>query len=314
MDPALPQPSDPSPTPADAIRGSWVSSAPQLAQPYLRLSRFDRPIGFWLLGLPCLAGLALARHDAGFTANDGWLAILYLIGAVAMRGAGCTYNDILDRDYDAKVERTALRPLPAGAITMGQAWLWLAAQCLVGLLVLLMLPTLARYVALASLPLVALYPVMKRITWWPQAWLGLTLNWGVLVAAAGARGNLQLQDGALYAGLALWTIGYDTIYAAQDREDDALIGVRSTARLFGPHIKSAVWIFYCLTTLAVSLAAWLEGGWTTAVLIAPFGLHLGFQAVRFDPDNNALTLRLFRSNRDAVILLVVGLAIAASVS
>ncbi len=306
------QPSSPTPTPADAVRGSWVASAPTGFQPYLRLSRFDRPIGFWLLGLPCLAGLALARNDTGLGASDVFYGVLYLIGAVAMRGAGCTYNDILDRDIDAKVERTALRPLPAGTVTLKQAWIWLLAQCGVGLVILVLLPTAARYVALASIPLVALYPIMKRITWWPQAWLGLTLNWGVLVAAAGVRGTLAPQDLILFAGLAFWTIGYDTIYAAQDREDDALVGVRSTARLFGARIRPAVWLLYLASIAAVSFAVWREGDWTTPLLAAPFGLHLLFQAAKFDPANNALSLRLFQSNRDAVILLVVSLAIAAS--
>ncbi len=306
------QPTNPDATPADAIRGSWVASAPGFTQPYLRLSRFDRPIGFWLLGLPCLVGLALARHDTGFATIDAFHALLYTIGAIAMRGAGCTYNDILDRDIDARVERTALRPLPAGTITTVQAAAWLGVQCLIGLIVLILLPPTAQWVALASIPLVALYPVMKRITWWPQAWLGLTLNWGVLVAAAAVRGRLELQDAIIYIGLALWTIGYDTIYAAQDREDDALVGVRSTARLFDSHIRSAVRIIYGLSILAIAGATWIQGGWPLIALTAPFGVHLIMQAFRFDPDNHALTLRLFRSNRDAAILLVIGLAIAAT--
>lgn len=294
------------------MAGSWVGSAPAAAQPYLRLSRYDRPIGFWLLALPCLAGMALARGDTGFVPVDALYAALYFIGAIAMRGAGCTYNDILDQDIDAKVERTALRPLPAGTVTMKQAWAWLLAQCLVGLVVLLLLPAMARWVALASLPLVALYPVMKRITWWPQAWLGLTMNWGALVGAAGVRGAIELQDAILYIGLACWTIGYDTIYAAQDREDDALVGVRSTARLFGQRIRSGVWLFYLLAIVAVCAAAWLQDGWVTAVLAIPFSLHLLMQAWRFDPENSPLSLRLFRSNRDAIILLTISLAIAAS--
>lgn len=298
--------------PADAVTGSWVESAPRTLQPYLRLSRFDRPIGFWLLGLPCLAGLIFARLHTGLTPIDAWYSALFMVGAVAMRGAGCTYNDILDKDIDAEVERTARRPIPAGVVSARQAWAWLIGQCVVGLLVLLMLPLPAQIVGLASIPLVALYPIMKRITWWPQAWLGLTMNWGVLVGAATARGTITPEDIALYFALGFWTIGYDTIYAAQDREDDALVGVRSTARLFGSRIQSGVWIFYILTIAASAVAFALSEDLLALGLIAPFGLHLLFQAVRFTPDNNPLSLRLFRSNRDAAILLVVGLSIAAT--
>lgn len=163
--------------PADAVRGSWVTHAPAFARPYLQLSRYDRPAGFWLLGLPCVIGLVLARMPDGLVVEDAWLALLFAIGAVAMRGAGCTYNDILDRDIDAKVTRTALRPLPSGAVSLKQAWAWLLIQCLIGLGVLLALPDFAKLVALGAIPMVALYPLMKRITWWPQVWLGLTFNW-----------------------------------------------------------------------------------------------------------------------------------------
>ena len=298
--------------PADAVRGSWVANAPAFARPYLQLSRYDRPAGFWLLGLPCLIGLALARMGVGFVPGDALLAVLFAVGAVAMRGAGCTYNDILDRDIDAKVERTARRPLPSGAVSLRQAWVWLLIQCLVGLGVLLALPDFAKLVALGSVPMVALYPLMKRITWWPQVWLGLTFNWGVLVAAAAARGTIMLPDILLYAALVFWTLGYDTIYAIQDREDDALIGVRSTARRFGDHIKPAVTVIYLATSLLALIAGWFAGGFAAALGVAPFALHLAQQAVRLDPADGALALSLFRANRDAGLLLLVSWAFIAA--
>jgi 4-hydroxybenzoate polyprenyltransferase len=299
------------PSPADAIHGSWVSRAPAFARPYLQLSRYDRPAGFWLLGLPCWIGLALARAPFGFTLYDAWLMMLFAIGAIAMRGAGCTYNDILDRDIDAKVARTALRPLPSGAVTLRQAWIWLLIQCLVGLGVLLLLPGLAKLVAMGSLPMVALYPLMKRITWWPQVWLGLTFNWGVLVAAAAAQDTIRPADFVLYGALILWTLGYDTIYAIQDREDDALIGVRSTARRFGGKIRQAVAIIYGLCVAAAAAAGFFAHGFVGAAVTAPFALHLIQQVMRLNPADGALALRLFRANRDAGLLLFGGWALIA---
>lgn len=292
--------------PADAVRGSWVAHAPAFAQPYLQLSRYDRPAGFWLLALPCLIGLALARTPNGLAAEDGWLALLFVIGAVAMRGAGCTYNDILDRDIDARVARTALRPLPSGRVSLKQAWAWLLAQCAAGLGVLLALPDMAKLVALGSIPMVALYPLMKRITWWPQVWLGLTFNWGVLVAAAAIRGGLTLADGLLYAGLVFWTLGYDTIYAIQDREDDALIGVRSTARRFGSRIKPAVAVIYLACIALSAAAAFVADGWLGLAMTTPFALHLLLQAIRLDPEDGERALMLFRANREAGLLLLGG--------
>jgi 4-hydroxybenzoate polyprenyltransferase len=299
-------------SPADAVRGSWVERTPAPIRPYLQLSRYDRPAGFWLLGLPCLIGLALARMGTGFAAGDALLVVLFAVGAVAMRGAGCTYNDILDRDIDAKVARTALRPLPSGAVSLQQAWCWLLIQCLVGLGVLLALPDFAKLVALGSIPMVALYPLMKRITWWPQVWLGLTFNWGVLVAAAAASGAIMPADILLYAALVFWTLGYDTIYAIQDREDDALIGVKSTARRFGDRIKPAVKAIYALTSLLALFAGWFAGGLAGALGVVPFALHLAQQAVRLDPADGALALSLFRANRDAGLLLVVSWAFIAA--
>ena len=298
--------------PADAVRGSWVSRAPKFAQPYLQLSRYDRPAGFWLLGLPCLIGLVLARVPNGLVAEDGILAALFIVGAVAMRGAGCTYNDILDRDIDAKVARTALRPLPSGAVSLKKAWAWLLIQCAIGLGVLLALPDFAKFVALGSIPMVALYPLMKRITWWPQVWLGLTFNWGALVAPAAVRGEITLADGLLYAGLVLWTLGYDTIYAIQDREDDALIGVRSTARRFGGQIKPAVTIVYIACIGLCVAAGYVAQEWMGALLTAPFALHLLMQAVRLEPANGGRALMLFRANREAGLLLLAGWAFIAA--
>ncbi len=250
--------------PADALRQHWTDALPRAWKPYAQLSRLDRPIGWQLLLLPCWMGIAIARTSASFTWNDPRLALLFAVGAIAMRGAGCTYNDILDRDIDAKVERTRLRPLPSGAVSLLGAWLWLAAQCLIGLAVLLTLPRSAQIVALASLPLVALYPLMKRITWWPQAWLGMVFSWGALVGGAAASATGDIPAGAMvaYLGCVAWTVGYDTIYALQDREDDALVGVRSTARLFADKWRLWTGGFY-LAALAL---------WTGAAVIANAGL------------------------------------------
>lgn len=245
----------------DAIAQHWTDHLPSGLKPYAQLSRLDRPIGWQLLLLPCLMGLAVARTGYGFFAIDLQLAFAFFIGAVAMRGAGCTYNDILDRDIDAKVERTRLRPLPAGSVKLWQAWAWLLLQCLVGLGALLMLPRFAQYVALGAVPLVALYPLMKRITWWPQAWLGIVFSWGALVGGAAVAWPVHLpwENVALYAGCILWTVAYDTIYALQDREDDALVGVRSTARLFGDSWRFWVTLFYIGALFVWGVAAALAG-------------------------------------------------------
>ncbi|HEX5006751.1 MAG TPA: 4-hydroxybenzoate octaprenyltransferase, partial [Hyphomonadaceae bacterium] len=212
------------------------------------------------------------------------------------------------RDIDAKVERTARRPLPSGAVSLKQAWAWLLIQCLAGLGVLLALPDFAKLVALGSVPMVALYPLMKRITWWPQVWLGLTFNWGVLVAAAAVRGTIAPPDLLLYTALIFWTLGYDTIYAIQDREDDALIGVRSTARRFGNRIRPAVTVIFAVTSLLTMIAGWFAGGLAGALGVIPFVLHLAQQAMRLDPADSALALGLFRANRDAGLLLLVSWA------
>jgi 4-hydroxybenzoate polyprenyltransferase len=298
--------------PADAVKGSWVMRAPAFARPYLQLSRYDRPAGFWLLGLPCVIGLVLARIPDSLVVEDALLALLFAIGAIAMRGAGCTWNDILDRDIDAKVARTALRPLPSGAVSTRQAVAWLLVQCAIGLAVLLALPDFAKLVALGAIPMVALYPLMKRITWWPQVWLGLTFNWGALVAPAAIRGEITLADWLLYAGLVLWTLGYDTIYAIQDREDDALIGVRSTARRFGGKVRPAVAIIYACCAALCAAAGYVADEWMGALMTAPFAIHLALQAIRLDPDNGGRALMLFRANREAGLLLLAGWAFIAA--
>ncbi len=277
----------------------------------LRLSRFDRPIGFWLLAVPCWIGMVFARMDQGAAwtsiyQNDIILAALFGIGSIAMRGAGCTWNDILDRKFDAQVTRTAGRPIPAGRISVKGALIWLAAQCGAGLIVLLLIPRFAQIVALSAIPMVLLYPMMKRITWWPQVWLGLTLNWGALVGPAAIRGHLTTADVIVFLALMFWTLGYDTIYALQDRDDDALIGVKSTARLFGDKSKLAVAIIYATSVMLVASGVVLTQehlGWIGVVL---FGGHLGLQAFKLRPDDGTNTLNLFRSNRDAALLLMGG--------
>lgn len=304
---ADPPPRTPHPGgPADAEPRNWIDAAPERLKPFLRLSRFDRPIGFWLLALPCLIGVVFVSAPDWIGPAEGVLAALFGAGAVAMRGAGCTYNDILDRHIDAQVARTAGRPLPSCAVSVSAAWAWLGVQCLGGLAVLLALPPAARFVALGALPLVALYPLMKRITWWPQVWLGLTFNWGVLVATAARSGDVGADALFLYVGLAAWTVGYDTIYAIQDREDDALIGVRSTARRFGRHVRAGVAGFYSVAALLVATAGFMAGGPVMALATAPFALHLALQLHRLRPDDGVLALHLFRSNREAALLLLAG--------
>ena len=299
---------------ADSLPKTWVDRAPDRLRPFLRLARYDRPIGFWLLAIPCWQGLLLARSGAGLGWSDAWLVALFAIGAIAMRGAGCTYNDIVDRDLDAQVERTADRPLVAGTVSLRAAWIFLVAQCLVGLLVLIQLPPLAIGIGLGALVLVAGYPFMKRITWWPQAWLGLTFNWGVLVAYAAAAGAIDAAALALYAAGLFWTLGYDTIYAFQDTEDDALVGVKSTARLFGENARFWVGGFYLTTAILAGLAAVLASETPWFVLgYLPFVAHLLNQVRKMDPADGALSLALFKANRTSGLLLCVALAIGAFV-
>jgi len=291
--------------PADAVPGNWVERAPASARPYLRLMRADRPIGTWLLLIPCFWGLALASVAGHQGPALFWYAALFAIGAYVMRGAGCAYNDIVDRDFDAKVERTALRPIPAGQITLRQAWAFLVALCLIGLLILLQLNKFAILVGLASLTLVAIYPFMKRVTYWPQAWLGLTFNWGALVGYAAAAGELSPGAFAIYAAGFFWTLGYDTIYAHQDKEDDALIGVKSTALRLGEH--TPVWVagFFAATIALFAVAGFFAGASPVFfVALAPAAVHFVWQTRALDINAPHNCLRLFKSNRDAGLLLL----------
>src|SRR5882757_7029596 len=243
-DPQAPEsPAAPS-RPADAVRTGWIDDAPRTLQPYLRLMRLDRPIGAWLLYWPCVFGLALGAAAAGRDLPNPLYVVLTGIGAVVMRGAGCTYNDIVDREYDARVTRTRGRPIPSGAVSVKQAWAFAIGQGLIGFLILIMFNRFAILLGASSLVLVVCYPFMKRITWWPQAWLGLTFNWGVLFGYAAATGALAPSAGLFYAGCFCWTLGYDTIYAHQDKEDDILIGVKSSAIRLGAASKPWLYAFY----------------------------------------------------------------------
>ena len=301
---------------ADAVRGSWVDVyAPAAWRPYLRLARADRPIGSWLLLLPCWWSAAFAAIAAGQPLPNLWHMLLFAIGAVAMRGAGCTYNDLVDRDIDALVERTRSRPLPAGQVTARQAKIFLVAQVALGALVLLALAQpFAWIVGLASLGIVAIYPFMKRITSWPQSVLGLAFSWGALMGWAAAFGNLAAPALLLYAGSILWVIGYDTIYAHQDREDDAIVGVRSTALLFGGRTPLFLSLFYGAAVAVLAAALWTLGAPALAYLgLAAFAAHLAWQVRTLDIADPDLCLRLFKSNRDAGLIFLAGLMAAAAV-
>lgn len=297
---------------ADAAKTHWVNKAPETIRPYMQLSRLDRPIGYWLLALPGFMGLVvpswLCRPDWQIWSPLYWGALI-LIGAIAMRGAGCTYNDIIDRDLDSRVERTASRPLPSGRVTAFQAWLWLGFQLTVGFAVWLALPWGAKIIALASIPLVAAYPFMKRITWWPQVWLGLTFNWAVLVAYAIKTGGLDLSIGLIYVGLAAWTVGYDTIYALQDIEDDAVIGIRSTARRFGQRLRLGVGISYALSVSFITSGLLLSQTPFAAFAALPFAAHLFWQVVQLRAYTPDRALRLFKSNGWAAALLIIALTL-----
>ena len=313
---------------SDAPQTHWSHRLPRAWQPFAKLARWDRPVGYWLLALPGWVGIAFALPYVGASMEWFHLAALIFVGAVAMRGAGCTYNDIVDRELDAKVARTRTRPLPSGRMSVRAAWVWLLAQCAVGLAVLLLLPSReSQVVALLSIPLVAAYPFMKRITGFPQVWLGLTFNWAVLVAYVAMAGAIGWPVLLLYAGLALWTVGYDTIYALQDIEDDALAGIKSTALTFGSGVRRAIGISYALSLLAVcSALAWqplflqdsglwhnpvpndwpIYGSAALSIFALPFALHLFWQTLRLRSDDPALALRLFKSNGVAGVLLVLG--------
>jgi 4-hydroxybenzoate polyprenyltransferase len=296
--------------------GNWVDRlAPVWSRPYLRLARFDRPIGSWLLLIPCWWSSALAAISAQEPGQERLNLLhlaLFFAGAFAMRGAGCTWNDIVDRDLDRGVERTRSRPIPSGQVRVAQAALFLVAQALAGLVVLLQFNAFAIATGIASLAIVVVYPFMKRITYWPQIVLGLAFSWGALMGWAAALGRLDAAPLVLYAGTIAWVIGYDTIYAHQDREDDALIGVKSTALLFGERTRPMLVIFYGLAVALIALAGALCGaGMLFWFGVAAFAAQLCWQIARLDIRDPALCLALFKSNRDAGLMLFAGMAAAA---
>jgi 4-hydroxybenzoate polyprenyltransferase len=288
---------------ADAT-GNWVDTlAPSAARPYLRLARLDRPIGSWLLLMPCWWSLGLAGMKAR-ELPSAWFVLLFFIGAFAMRGAGCTWNDLVDRDLDAKVERTRSRPIPSGQVTPTQAAIFMGVQALVGLAVLLQFNRYTILCGIASLGVIVIYPFMKRITYWPQIVLGLAFSWGALMGWPAMLGRLELAPLILYAGAISWVIAYDTIYAHQDREDDALIGVKSTALLFGENTKPMLTVFYLLAVILIGIAGTLAGGGNVfGIGLIIFALHLAWQVRRLNIADPALCLRLFKSNRDAGLIL-----------
>ena len=291
--------------------GNWVDGlAPVWSRPYLRLARLDRPIGSWLLLLPCWWSVALAAVSAREPLPNLWHLVLLFVGAFAMRGAGCTWNDIVDRDIDARVERTRSRPIPSGQVTLAQAAAFMVLQALIGLAVLLQFNRFAIGVGIASLAIVAVYPFMKRITYWPQITLGLAFSWGALMGWAIAFGRLDAPAFLLYAGAIAWVIHYDTIYAHQDREDDALVGLKSTALLFGPHTRPMLAVFSALAVLLLAAAGLTAGAGAVFLIgLAAFAAHLSWQIARIDIADPVLCLKLFKSNRDAGLILFAGLVL-----
>ena len=306
---AMPTPPTPSSAVPDAPRGNWVDRLlPEPWKPYARMARWDRPIGWWLLLLPCWWSASLAAVAGGRAWPDPWHLVLFFIGAVAMRGAGCTYNDIVDRDIDARVARTRARPIPSGQVRVRDAKLFLLAQALVGFLVLIQFNWFAVAVGVASLATVAIYPFLKRVTDWPQLGLGLAFSWGALMGWAAAFGSLATAPILLYLGGIAWTIGYDTIYALQDKEDDALAGVRSTALLFGARSRQWLAGFYGLTVVLFAVAFALAGAGVPAFVGLALGAaHLAWQTAGLRMDDAESCLRMFRSNRDFGLILFAGL-------
>lgn len=305
---------------ADAVSGNWVDRlAPRATRPYLRLSRADRPIGTWLLYIPCLWGIALAATQDGLGWWDLWLAISCGIGAFLMRGAGCTWNDITDQDFDAKVTRTKSRPLPSGQVSTKGAVAWMGLQALISCAILLSYNLNAILLGVLSLLPVLVYPFAKRFTWWPQVFLGLAFNWGALMGWTAHTGSLGWPAVMLYVAGISWTLYYDTIYAHQDREDDALIGVKSTARLFGDRGREWLWFFLCLTLVLLAVACLMAliplGSPVKLVLafagIACFGWHMAAQMRRLNVDDTESCLREFRANRDAGLIFALFIAGAA---
>jgi 4-hydroxybenzoate polyprenyltransferase len=299
---------------ADAT-GNWVETvAPAWMRPYLRLTRLDRPIGWWLLLIPCWWSAAFAAVAAGRWGPDPWHLLLFLVGAIVMRGAGCTWNDLMDRDIDARVERTRSRPIPSGQVSVMAAVVFLVVQALVGLLVLLQFNAFAIGLGIASLAVVAIYPLMKRVTYWPQIFLGLAFSWGALMGWAALFGRLDPPAYLLYAGSIAWVIHYDTIYAHQDSEDDALLGLKSTALLFGDRTKTALRWFSALAVALIGLGGLSAGaGLVFGLGLLAFAAHLAWQIHAIDIRDPALCLRLFKSNRDAGLILFAALILDATV-
>ncbi len=295
---------------ADASSGNWVDTwAPGPVKPYLKLARFDRPIGAWLLLFPCWWSQALAELSLGRGYPDPWYLLLFFVGAFVMRGAGCTWNDIVDRDYDGRVERTALRPIPSGQVSVRQALAFGVGLCLIGFVVLIQFNGFAVIVGISSLALVATYPFFKRFTWWPQVMLGLTFKWGALVGWAAVTGVLGAVPLMLYAGSILWTIGYDTIYAHQDKDDDAMLGLKSTALRLGAATRPALWVFYGGAVLAWAVAAHMAGaGPVFFVALGLIGIQLVWQIATLDTEDSTNCLDRFRSNRWVGWLMLAGIS------
>ena len=301
---------DPQIVPDSEARG-LVGRLPPRTRDLVQLARLDRPVGAWLLFWPGAWAIALA----GGAVRDAYLLLLFAVGAVAMRGAGCVYNDIVDRDLDRSVARTRARPLASGRLSLKVAWAWLGALSLVGLAVLVQLNLPAASVAVGSLALVAAYPFMKRITWWPQAWLGLVFSWAALVGWPAVTGGFAAPLWPLYGASVLWVIGYDTIYALQDVEDDALAGVRSSARALGAHARAGVAGFYAGAVACAGWAIWLVRPDPLAlVALLPFAAHLGWQVATLRPADPTSALARFRSNRTAGLLLALACVVVGEAS
>ncbi|GAA4754661.1 4-hydroxybenzoate octaprenyltransferase [Sphingomonas daechungensis] len=289
----------------DSERRGLIGALPARLRPLASLMRIDRPIGTWLLYWPCAWSVALAGVDRHWS-----LLLWFFLGAFAMRSAGCVYNDIVDRNLDKSVERTRLRPLASGRTSVGAAWALIATLCLLGLVVVAQLNVTAGIIAFVSIAPVAAYPFMKRITWWPQAWLGLVFSWGALVGWPAVRGTLDLPALLLWLGSIAWVVGYDTLYAIQDIEDDALVGVKSSARRLGHKAAQGVAVFYAIAVLFWGAAIWsVRADWLALVALAPAAIHLASQARRADSKDGDLALKLFRSNRTAGFLVFLGLLV-----
>ncbi|MFL6849864.1 MAG: 4-hydroxybenzoate octaprenyltransferase [Sphingomicrobium sp.] len=289
----------------DSERRGIIGALPAALRPFASLMRLDRPIGTWLLYWPGAWSVALAGVGGRFDLFL-WLGL----GAFATRSAGCVYNDIVDRDLDKKVERTRLRPLASRRVSLSSAWLLIAFLCLLGVVVLVQLRPVAALIALASVAPVAAYPFMKRITWWPQAWLGLIFSWGALVGWPAVNGSFALSPLLLWFGSIAWVVGYDTLYAIQDKEDDALVGVKSSARRLGEKARTGIALFYALAVMLLGAAIWsVRPDWIALLALVPAALHLSWQVARVDPNDGDLALKLFRSNRVCGLLVFLGMLV-----